>query len=106
MTDDQEFVELGGQIKLCGFTEVDGGSMVVLKKIIGNYARKISDNSKDFQGLQVTLKKLHESGGHPKFEVIAKAVNAGHAHSAEVVDRNIFVAVDGALRKVLHMFHK
>lgn len=103
---EEDFQELGGQIKLTGFKEIDAGSMVVLKKIIGNYARKISDNSDKFEGLQVTLKTIHESGGHPKFEVIAKAVNSGHAHSVEVTDRNLFVTVDEALRKILHMFKK
>lgn len=101
-----EYLELGASIKLTGFKEVDAGSMVVLKKIIGNYARKFSDFSENFQGLQVTLKTIHESGGHPKYEVIAKAVNGGHPHSVEVVDRNLIIAVDDALKKILHMFHK
>jgi len=30
-------LQLGGNINLSGFKEIDSGSMVVLKKIVGNY---------------------------------------------------------------------
>jgi len=101
-------IELGGNIKLVGFNEVDSGSMVVLKKIIGNYARKIADYDDKFQGLEVMLKKIHDTGNgaHPKFEIHAKAVCGHGTKCSEVVERNIFVGVDTTLKKVLHSIHK
>ena len=41
-------VQLGGNIELSGFRDIDGASMVVLKKIIGNYARRLSELSEKF----------------------------------------------------------
>ena len=101
-------IELGGNIKLVGFKEVDSGSMVVLKKIIGNYARKIADHDSTFQGIEINLKKIHDTGegSHPKFEIQAKAIIDGHARNAEFVDRNLFVGVDTTLKKVLHTVQK
>lgn len=34
-------LELGGNIQLTGFSELNGGQMIVLKKIVGNYCEKI-----------------------------------------------------------------
>jgi hypothetical protein len=101
-------IELGGNIKLVGFREVDPGSMVILKKIIGNYARKFSDHSPDFQALEVTLKTVHNTGegSHPKYEIHAKATIGGHAKASECIERNVFVGVDEVLKKVLHMISK
>ena len=101
-------IDLGGNIKLVGFKEIDAGSMVVLKKIVGNYARKFSDFDANFGGLELTLKKLHDTceGAHPKYEIHAKAIIGGHAKTAEFVERNLFVGVDTVLKKVLHSIHK
>ncbi len=102
-------ITLGGNIKLVGFREVDQASMVILKKIIGNYARKFSDHTPTFQALEVSLKTIHNTteGAHPKFEIHVKAMIDGHAKSSECVERNLFVGVDETLKKVLHMvIHK
>ncbi|MBR9690169.1 hypothetical protein GOV08_00605 [Candidatus Woesearchaeota archaeon] len=97
-------IELGGNIKLTGFRELDSGSMVILKKIIGSYARKLSDNSKEFEGLELTLKEI--SGTHPKYEVRSKVLNGGAVKTSEVTDRNLFVSVDSSLKKVLSIIKK
>ena len=36
-------MQLGGNIELSGFSGVDGASMIVLKKIIGNYGKHFSE---------------------------------------------------------------
>ena len=38
----EEILQLGGNIELAGFKELDRDSMVVLKKIVGNYAKKFA----------------------------------------------------------------
>ena len=38
-----DVLELGGSIQLSGFSGIDGGQMVVVKKIVGNYAKRLSD---------------------------------------------------------------
>lgn len=101
-------IELGGNIRLVGFREVDAGSMVILKKIIGNYARKFSDHSPEFQGLEVTLKTVHATGegAHPKYDIHAKATIGGHPKATECIERNLFVGIDESLKKILHMISK
>ena len=57
-------IELGSNIKLTGFKELDNGSMVILRKIIGNYARKMSDQDTGYEGLEMTLKIINNKGNN------------------------------------------
>ena len=53
-------IELGGNIELSGFKDVDGGSMVILKKVVGNYVRKMNDMTSKFEKLSLNMKVIHE----------------------------------------------
>lgn len=53
-------IELGGNIKLDNFEGIDGGILVVAKKMIGNYTKQISDKNKNFKEIIVT--KKNETG--------------------------------------------
>ena len=97
---DEESVKLGGNIHLTGFRDIDGSSMVVLKKIIGNYAKRISELAKKIETLHITLKPIHEREKSEKYEVHAKVVDGGKVYASETTDRNLFVAVDNVLKKV------
>ena len=98
---DDESVKLGGNIQLTGFREIDGSSMIVLKKIIGNHARRISEMSKKMENLHVTLKQIHQREKSEKYEVHAKLLDNGKVYASESVDRNLFVAVDDVLKKLV-----
>ena len=93
-------MQLGGNIELTGFRDVDGASMVVLKKIIGNYGRRLSEISSKFEKLHVTMKPVHETEKSEKYEIHAKLLNDGKPFVSEVVERNLFIAVDSALKKI------
>ena len=93
-------VSLGGNIVLSGFSDVDSGSMVILKKIIGNYVKKFSTTTDDFENININLKSVHATEGSQKHEVKVKLLLAGRLHNSEVTDRNIFMTVDKALKKV------
>ena len=95
-------VQLGGNIQLSGFRDIDGASMVVLKKIIGNYARRMSELSGKFESLHVTMKPVHETEKSEKYEIHAKLMDNGKPIVSEVVERNLFIAVDNALKKVVN----
>lgn len=97
-----DVLELGGSIQLAGFKDIDGASMIVLKKIIGNYARKMSDISEKFENLHVTMKPVHETEKSEKYEIHAKLMNNGKPFVSEVVERNLFIAVDNALKKIVN----
>ena len=94
-------MQLGGNIELSGFRDIDGASMVVLKKIVGNYARRMSDLSR-FEKLHVTMKPVHETEKSEKYEIHAKLTRNGKPFVSEVVERNLFVAVDNALKKIVN----
>ena len=96
----EDVLELGGNIKLAGFGEVDSGSMIILKKIIGNYVKQLSECNKGFECLKLTMKKIHETEGSTKFDVKAQLMINGTPHNADYVDRNIFMTVDKILKKI------
>lgn len=93
-------VTLGGNIELSGFRDIDPGSMVILKKIVGNFAKKFSDHNEDFQKLHVTMKPLHEREKGEIYEIHGRLHVNGHALSAEMVDRNLFYCLDKVMKKL------
>ena len=96
-----DVMQLGGNIELSGFKDIDGASMVVLKKIIGNHVRRMTEISDKFESLKVTMKPVHETEKSEKYEIHAQLMNDGKPVVSEVVERNLFVAVDDALKKVI-----
>jgi hypothetical protein len=93
--------ELGGNITLAGFKDIDKAELVVVKKIVGSYTRKLSDSVSGFEGIIVTLKEVHKTEqGHPKYELHARALINGNPCVSEVVERNLFIGLDDVLKKV------
>ncbi|RJQ16863.1 hypothetical protein C4573_02245 [Candidatus Woesearchaeota archaeon] len=94
-------MELGGNIALVGFREMDSGELIVVKKIVGNYAKKISERCEKFERLTLTKKDVHKQGDSQKYELHAKVVDNGKIHAAEEVDSNFFIALDAVLKRLL-----
>ncbi len=92
-------IELGGNIELVGFKDLDSAELVILKKIIGNYARKFSDSIEGYEQLTINLKKV---GGakSSKFEVLGKLMISGKPVNSDVTENNLFVAVAEVLKKL------
>lgn len=88
-----------GPIELSGFRDMDAASMIVLKKIVGNYARKFSDQVPGFEKLRVTMKSVHAST-NPIFELHCKLLSNGKTVASQFEDRNLFFALDRALKRV------
>lgn len=94
--DTEDILKLGGNIELSGFSSVDRGAMIILKKIIGNYARKLADSSSNFEALKLRVKKVHDN----TYELNCQMIAGGSSVNSSVEERNIFVAVDSALKKI------
>jgi ribosome-associated translation inhibitor RaiA len=93
-------IELGGNIVLIGFKELDYAEMIVIKKIVGNYARRFSDKEQ-LNNLTLTLKQIHHtSEDSSKFELKAKADLNGKIVNSELVDYNVFIALDNVMKKI------
>ncbi|MBL7147430.1 MAG: hypothetical protein ISS82_01240 [Nanoarchaeota archaeon] len=91
----EERIELGGNINLVGFKDIEQGKLVVVKKIVGNFVKKIQDQNKDFQKVTVTLKPVHES----KYEINTHLTINNKDYVADVTDFNLFFTLDKCLEK-------
>jgi hypothetical protein len=98
----EENINLGGNIVLSGFKDLEPGVMFIIKKVVGNYVKKMSEKSA-VENLTLTLKKVHESadGQKTKFEIMGKLI-AGKMHNSECTDFNLFVAIDKVLAKMMN----
>ncbi|MBN2459494.1 hypothetical protein JXB28_04385 [Candidatus Woesearchaeota archaeon] len=105
-TNESDSTALGGNITLVGFKGIDRAELVVVKKIIGSYTRKLSDSVQGFEGITVTLKLVHKTEASEKYELRAKALVKGSPVNSEVVERNLFVGLDDVLKKVLTLASK
>jgi ribosome-associated translation inhibitor RaiA len=97
---DTDSLQLGGNIQLTGFSALDRGQMVVLKKIVGNYAKRLSQISSNFEELSLTMKPVHETEANKMYELHAKLMDNGKPIVSEITDRNLFVAIDSVLKKI------
>lgn len=100
MENDADTKTLGGNIQLTGFSDLDRSSMIILKKIVGNYARRFTEICQKCDSLHVTMKPVHEREKSEKYEIHALMVAQGKNYNSEVVDRNLFFALDSCLKKV------
>ena len=91
----EERIELGGNINLVGFKDMEQGKLVVVKKIVGSFVKKIQDQNKDFQKITVTLKPVHES----KYEINTHLKIDNKDYMADVTDFNLFFTLDKCLEK-------
>ena len=92
----EDIIQLGGNIELIGFKELDMAKMVVLKKMVGSYAKTMSEKKSDFSKLKVTGAK---EGDNLK---INAEMTADKAYSGEETGTNLFVILDSALKKVIN----
>ncbi len=99
-TENQETLKLGGNIELSGFRSLNGGQMIILKKMVGNYARRLADRSSNFELLHLHMKTVHERETSELFEIHGKLIDNGKHSISKVTERNVFVAVDSALKKL------
>jgi ribosome-associated translation inhibitor RaiA len=99
-TGGEEAIQLGGSIELSGFRDIDGGSMIVVKKIVGSYVRKFSDRLQNFQKFSLGMKKVHSNESNSIFELHGHILTDGRTYAAEASERNLFVAVDTIMKKL------
>ena len=92
--------KLGGNIELSGFSLLDRDTIVIVKKMVGSYARKFSDTLDDFEKLSLRMKPVHNSEAPKNFELYGKLVRSGKVITSEVNDRNLFFAIDSIMKKI------
>jgi ribosome-associated translation inhibitor RaiA len=98
MTDEE--VQLGGNIQLVGFHDIDKAELIVVKKMVGQYSRKFSDRVKGFESLRLILKAIHKREKSEKYELTGKIFIHGKQLVATAVDQNLFFTIDNVLKKL------
>lgn len=88
-------MELGGNIELFGADECSDNELVVIKKIVGHFAKYFTETYPGFEGLRVTFDV------HNAKHVLTASIQLGEEQiSSENTHRNLFFALDAALKGV------
>lgn len=86
-------IELGGNITLEGFENLEPGALVIVKKVVGNYTKRISNNTSNFEKILIYLNKDNLNN------IKVKLHKNGEIEMQEASDSNLFFALDKALSK-------
>ncbi|MBI4142182.1 hypothetical protein HY484_04610 [Candidatus Woesearchaeota archaeon] len=89
-----DILQLGGNIELNGVSALDPATLIVLKKLVGNYARQFS-NKMPVEKLSITITK-HDAG----VSLTGVLVTTNASYTAEIQDKNLFLGLDAALKKI------
>ncbi len=92
-------LELGGNITLSGFKEMDPATMIIVKKIVGNYVKGFSEVNDKFQRLTLTMKTVHEREKSEIYELKAH-LTADKEYNTSIEERNLLIGVDSVLKKL------
>ena len=88
-------LELGGNIKLEGFNEVEPAKLVVIKKIVGNHVRKL-----DSETSKVNLLHLILDSSGKDISISGKLDIQGNVQEAKANDNNLFFALNKVLKNL------
>ena len=87
-------IELGGNIKLTNFEGINPALLIVIKKIVGNYTKNISEAYKDFKEIEIILEDKDTNS------IIVK-LTTDKVHESHSKDKNLFFSLDKALGSFL-----
>jgi len=96
-TDNNGELKLGGNILLVGFS-LEPVEMIVVKKIVGNYAKKISEKI-NYEDLKINLKKTQKAKTF-LHEIEASAKTSKGILAANATNNNLYTALSEALEKI------
>ena len=103
LNNDADTLKLGGDIVLVGFS-LEPVEMIVVKKIIGTYAKKIKEKT-EYQEIKVTLKKT-EKGKSFLHEVNVDVKSSAGLLTSNITNNNLYTALSEALEKIYNQADK
>ncbi|MBU4501875.1 MAG: hypothetical protein KKA79_04730 [Nanoarchaeota archaeon] len=83
-------MKLGGNIELEGFDNMEPAQLIVVKKIVGSSAKKISEEISEFDNLLITLK----DNENDKVTLSGKIKMGDKEEECEASDKNLFFALN------------
>lgn len=90
-------IQLGGNITLSGFREVEPAKMIVVKKIVGNYIKRVQDRNVGFEKVSLTMKNVHSS----ECEIKCSLHLNGKVYYSNHTGFNLFIVLDKSLNGVM-----
>jgi ribosome-associated translation inhibitor RaiA len=90
-------LKLGGNIVLSGFS-LEPSEMIVVKKISGHYAKKISEKT-DYQELRIMLKQKQKVKSF-LHEISVNVKTSQGILTSESQDKNLYSALSDGLEKI------
>ena len=87
-------IELGGHIKLTNFDNLEPAKLIVVKKIVGSFTKKISEAKKDFKEISIELKEESD-----KFTISGKLITSKEKTSSST-NENLFFALNAVLEEL------
>ena len=98
----KEVPQSGLNIEFTGFRDIDESSINIIKKVVNNHARRISELTKNPEFIKITLKPVHEREKGEKYEIHAMISDNGKVHTSETTGRNLLSSVDDAMNKIIN----
>ncbi len=88
-------IELGGNIFLEGFDILERAELLIAKKLVGGYVRRISDEIAPCDKVEIKLKKVE------KYEVSVSLMVNDKSTKTKTNGENLFITIDSAFKKAL-----
>ncbi|MFW6383736.1 MAG: hypothetical protein ACOCZQ_03775 [Nanoarchaeota archaeon] len=92
-------MELGGNISLNGFSNLDRDTMVIVKKLVGSYVKTLSEGNDNFKSLSLNLNSGVEESNPQKYSLEGVLV-ADNEYKAEAEETNLMIAIDKVLKNL------
>lgn len=86
-------IDLGGNIRLSGFSALDAATMIIVKKIVGNVARELHTKN-PFQELHLNLSKQNQQ------MTVQASMKGKKACDGAATEANLFFAINKALEEI------
>ncbi|HDP73585.1 MAG TPA: hypothetical protein ENN46_01360 [Candidatus Woesearchaeota archaeon] len=97
---EEESIKLGEMIELTGFSGIENAEKGIVRKMVGNYLNKLQNKNSEAKKLILKLKKVHETKDGGINEIKATLVVKDKEIHSESSERNLFIAIDQAMRKI------
>ncbi len=92
-------MKLGGNIALVGFESLDAAELVIFKKLVGTYVKKMNTHG-GYKEMRLSLRQ-HTHGKTVKQEVSGLALFNEGRFESNVTDYNVYTAVSQVCEKIL-----
>ncbi|QQG38563.1 MAG: hypothetical protein HYS32_03070 [Candidatus Woesearchaeota archaeon] len=97
---EESTILLGKNMELSGFKYLDDSTRIIVRKIVGNHVKKMSNVVGDFEKLSLNLKDIHKTENAQKYQINGKLEINGKLYNSEVTDFNLFFALSSVLDKL------